>query len=277
MPWREFIIKASGKDGHRHYNVCNMPNRSFTTVFWNVWFYAQDGRRDNGTKLLSRLEELIKSHDPDVFGLNEVLVNRHDGSSPVIEFLKRHEYYCHFAPFSPTDANWMVGNLMATRKKPVKISDHVLGNDAQAARRGFTNCTIKAISVDLKYGPITITAIVNYLCSLYPLDWTTHIKHRKNYEKVVNSVNNKNLIIGGDFNETKYMLPWLRLPNEFKRKTGSLINPTWRLNGKRSQIGFANYDNVVYRESGNLKLKSFKVLPRSPSDHSPLLAIFEIE
>jgi endonuclease/exonuclease/phosphatase family metal-dependent hydrolase len=254
-----------------------MTKESLTIIFWNSWYYVQNGKLDHGQKLLARLDRLITEHSPDIFGLNEVVVNRHDKSSPVISFLKKNRYHCYFAEFSPIDENWAVGNLMATKQKPLHISDHILGADSQAARRGYPGHSVKAISADLKCGQIIITVVLNYMCSLYPYDWSTHYKHRKNYEGLVDKIANQNLIIGGDFNETKYMLPWLHLPKYLKRKTGSLINPTWRLNGKKAHLAFANYDNVVYREDGGLRLRSFKVLQRTPSDHSPLLAVFDIK
>ena len=254
-----------------------MAKETITAIFWNTWFYVQNGRRDNGTELVKRLADLIYQHNPDVFGLNEVVVNRHDKSSPVISFLEKQKYHCYFANFSPVDDNWAVGNLLAAKYKPLHVSEHILGADSQAARRGYPGCSVKAISADLEYGPTTVTIVLNYMCSLYPYDWAIHYEHRKNYERLVGKITNRNLIIGGDFNETKYMLPWLRLPKHLKRKTGSLTNPTWRLNGKRAHLAFANYDNVVYCEDGSLKLKSFNVLHRTPSDHSPLLAVFEIK
>lgn len=260
-----------------HYTIGNMAKPTVTAIYWNVWYYSQDGRLDDGTKLTKRLERLISSCSPDVIGLNEVVINRHDKSSPVMGFLKEKRYHCYFAEFSPINDNWAVGNLRATKQKPLQVSEHILGADSQAARRGYPGCNVKAISADLKHGPITITIMLNYMCSLYPYDWGVHHKHRKKYESVVGKISNRNLIIGGDFNETKYMLPWLRLPKYLKRKTGSLTNPTWRLNGKKAHLVFANYDNVVYREDGHLSLRSFKVLQRSPSDHSPLLAVFDIK
>ncbi len=251
--------------------------RTLTIIFWNTWFHVQNGQRDNGQQLLRRLGYLIQEHEPDVLGLNEVLVSRHDGSSPVIDYLKSNGYFCHFAVISSIDADWLVGNLFASKNKPVSITEHVLGIDTQARRRGYDNCDVKAIQGTIRIGDASITILVNYLCSLLPADWGTHIAHRRNYEKLVGSIKNKNLIVGGDFNETKYMLPWLRLPRHLQRKTGTLFNPTWRLNGQKKYLAFANYDNMLYRKDGQLKLHTFKVLNRQPSDHAPLLAVFEVQ
>lgn len=253
-----------------------MKKEGLTIVFWNVWFYTQNGRRDNGHKLTERLEALITEYKPAVFGLNEVLVRRSDNYSQVIDFLAGHGYSCHFAPISPTDDEWLVGNLLASKLKPQSITDHVLGPDTQAMRRGFPDCTVKAIKAEFVINKTAITVVVNYLCSLLPVDWGTHLVHRKHYEQLLASFNTKNLVVGGDFNETKYMLPWLKLPSHLKRKTGTALNPTWRLNGQKRYLAFANYDHVLYSHRGNLRLQTFQVLDRQPSDHAPMLAVFEV-
>lgn len=250
--------------------------KEITTIFWNVWFNMQNGRYDNGELLRLRLKKLIDTYDPDAFGLNEVLVDRHTGLSRLKKFLEHRGYNCYFAEISPTDDKWLVGSLLATKDKPLKISKHPLGPDTQAARRGFKGCTVKALEADLQYGDFRVTLLLVYMSSLLPADWGTHILHRKKFDSLLKSINNNNLIIGGDFNETKYMLPWLMLPKHLKRRTGTWLNPTWRLQAKKRYLGFANYDNIIYCDEANLKLKEFRVLDRAPSDHAPLLAIFKI-
>lgn len=253
-----------------------MSSRTITVIFWNVWERSQNGIHGDSTKLCNRLDDLIEQYNPDVFGFNEILVNRDTGSSPVLDHLKQQGYQIHFAPCSPMSSKWMIGNAFVSKQKPLKTIEHILGKDTQASRqRGYKGHYVKAIEAHVKVGDETISIIVNYLSSLLPLDWATHIKHRRAFEGILKTLEHKSVIAGGDFNETKYMLPWLRLPKHLKRKTGTLHNPTWRLNGQKRQVAFANYDNLVYSVDSVLRLRTFKVLPRQPSDHSPLLGVFE--
>ena len=112
--------------------------------------------------------------------------------------------------------------------------------------------------------------------SISPLDWAAHRKHRRSYEQMVSGLWDQNSIIGGDFNEPKYLLPWLRVPHYLEHRTGSLCNPTWRWNGSARMLASANYGHLLWTNDGDLTLREFKVLPRQPSDHAPLLGIFEV-
>lgn len=254
-----------------------MANANITVIFWNIWEQVQSGRRDDGSKLLARFDQLIATHDPDVFGLNEVLVHRQTNVSPVLDYFKKHGYKTHFAPFSPMSDTWMIGSALVTKQKPTKLVDHQLGPDTQANKaRGYQGYHVKAIEAHLRFGGEDVAIVVNYLAALFFMNWTTHIRHRRSYERVLENVAHKSVIIGGDFNETKYMTPWLRMPRHLQRRTGSVRNPTWRWNGQRRRFALANYDNILWTKQGKLHLEEFKVLPRTPSDHSPLLGIFSI-
>jgi len=254
-----------------------MANAELTIIFWNLWERAQSGRRDDGTKLKQALDRLVDTYDSDIFGLNEVLVDRQTGESPILDHLKSRGYHTHFAPFSPMSDKWMIGSAFVAKHKAHKILDHKLGPDTQADKqRGYPGHHVKAIEAHMKLGGEDVTIVVNYLAALVPLNWLTHVTHRGAYEKVLGAIEHQNIIVGGDFNETKYMLPWLRMPKYLHHRTGSLHNPTWRWDGQRRKVAQANYDHMVWTKQSNLQLKRFEVLPRHPSDHAPLLGIFEV-
>lgn len=254
-----------------------MPKNQLTVIFWNVWAWSQDGRRGDGSQLRNAIDELIKKYDPDIFGFNEILVDMNTGKSPVLDHMKTKGYFVHHSPFSPMTKPWMTGNAYVSKRKPTHITDHILGKDYQAERfRGHKDCYVKAIEAHTKVAGQDIAIIVPYLQALMPRDWGVHIKHRRAYEKVMADVPHQNLIIGGDFNETKYMLPWLRLPKHLGRRTGTFRKPTWRWDGQRRKVARANYDHLVWNKDSNLRLKHFEVLPSYPSDHTPLLGVFEV-
>src|SRR6185436_7052361 len=99
----------------------------FTVIFWNIWEAVQCGRIDDGTFLKQRLEQLIDEYDPDYFGLNEVLVDKQTGSSPVLDFFKSKGYYTHFTEFSPIHETWMIGSTLISKQKPSTVVEHPLG------------------------------------------------------------------------------------------------------------------------------------------------------
>lgn len=246
-------------------------------MYWNIWLELQNGKRDNGDRLNHRFNELISSHNPDFFGLNELVVNTKTGRSVVKELLEDNGYTVHFVPFSNISPNLVVGSALAYKNKPRTIMNFVLGPDTQALRRGFPEQSVSLIHGDFMVDGIPVTIIVNYLGNLIPLDWGTHIIHRRNFNQYLAQLSSKNIIIGGDFNEPKYLWTWRKLPKRFSRHTGSFFNPTWKLLGKGSAPLQANYDYLLHTHSGRLVLKRFEVLDRHPSDHSPLLAIFSLK
>ncbi|HSX32329.1 MAG TPA: hypothetical protein VLF43_03640 [Candidatus Saccharimonadales bacterium] len=82
-------------------------------------------------------------------------------------------------------------------------------------------------------------------------------------------------IIGGDFNQFKFMPRMWGAKSIYHRATGTLFNPTWRLIGKIPLVQ-ANYDNIFWTKCDTLQLEEFKVLGRHPSDHAPLIARFAL-
>ncbi len=234
---------------------------------------VQNGQRDDGKQLINKLTLLINIYKPEFFGLNEVLINTKTQESPVISFLENNGYNVHFTPFSPLSKVWMIGSLLASKQQPLSIREHIQGPDTQAARRGYKGFSVKTIEGKFKFDGEDLYVVVNYLGNLIPLDWGTHITHRRNFNRFLKTIGSKNIIIGGDFNEPKYMWTWLGLNKRLKRKTGNLWNPTWRLNGKLRNIFFANYDYILY-SSKNLSLTNFNVADRQPSDHAPIVGEF---
>lgn len=248
----------------------------FSIIYWNVWLATQDGTKGDSDELLKVLGDIIDEHSPDAFGLNEVLVDAKTGVSPILDHLTNLGYETYFCLFSPHNEQWLIGSAFASKRKPIKIKEHILGNDSLAEQRGYKGYSVRLIEANIILDGTEITVMTNYLMALFPRSWTAHVSHRRSYEKIVNNTKNKYLIIGGDFNEPKYSLPWLRLNHNYKRLTGSFFNPTWRWNGKKERLIRANYDNIVYRKNEDVLLKDFRVLDRKPSDHAPLLAIFAI-
>jgi endonuclease/exonuclease/phosphatase (EEP) superfamily protein YafD len=253
-----------------------MAKTGYTIIYWNTWFEMQDGSRGDGTSINQRLGKLIVEYSPDAFGLNEVFANTKTGESPLLEFLKKAGYNTHFCEFGQTANGWSVGSALATRQKLKRVVNHQYGPNTQSRRRLFKNHASRLIEGRVDIGGTEITILVNHFCALNPVDFRTHIRQRRGYRQIITNINSKNLIIGGDYNETKYMLSWPRTPKSLERKTGNLRQPTWRFNGKRRYLVMANLDNIFYLTTGRLNLQGFQVLDRWPSDHSPLLARFEI-
>jgi len=254
-----------------------MPKNKLTIIYWNIWLELQNGKRDDGAQLIQRFNELVSSHNPDFFGLNEVVIHTKTGKSTVIDFFKNQGYGVHFVPFSNISTDLVVGSALAYKIKPKAIRSYELGPDTQALRRGFPNQSVSLIHGDFLVGGTPITIIVNYLGNLIPLDWGTHVTHRKNFNQYLARLDQQNIVIGGDFNEPKYLWTWRKLPQHFTRHTGTIINPTWKLLGKNYAPLQANYDYVLHTTKNALRLKKFEVLNRYPSDHSPLLAVFNIK
>lgn len=252
-----------------------MKAANFTIIYWNTWYEMQNGKRDDGTLVCGKLDALIKNYSPAVFGLNEVFVHA-NGRSPVNDYLMSINYHIHFVPIVTLQNGSMIGSTFASKHKPTKVVDHILAGETPSNTKWYKDYKAQLIETELRIGDCRVTILVNHLRVLIMKDWRVHIKQRKSYEAIVKNIENTNLIIGGDFNETKYMLPWWRTPKHLKRKTGSFYNPTWRPNGKKRLLLFANYDHMLYAANGRLTLKQFSVLGRRPSDHAPLLGQFEI-
>ncbi len=257
-----------------------MQQSDFTIIYWNTWFDMQDGRRGNGSLVCDRLQKLIDTYQPDALGLNEVYCQGDYKDASAVKCLEANDYHVYFAPVvSATTSNgeFLTGNVFASKQKPASITDCAFGQNAKSRISWYTDYTPNIIEAKLEINGQLITVLTTHLGVMVPADIITHIKHRRSYNRLIDSYDTKNLIIGGDFNELKYMPPWLHLPSHLKRKTGNLWHQTWLLNARQSSILRGNMDNLIYSTAGNLKLTDFKVLKRYPSDHTPLLGQFRVQ
>ena len=249
--------------------------KPFSVLFWNVWVESQ--MLDTKLRLVkARLDDIIAEHNPDTLGLNEVLADE-NGKSALLEHLKSQGYHTFFAPFSPERNGQFGGSALVSRAEPKSIAFHELGPDKYGAIRGFPGHTIKLIQASLPHGRQQVNVVVNYLAHLVPWNWSTHIKHHKAFRKLMQAGElQKATIIGGDFNQFKFMHRMWGAKSLYNRATGTLFHPTWKLAGKIPIIQ-ANYDNIFWTKCGTINLDTFKVLERHPSDHAPLIARFNLQ
>jgi endonuclease/exonuclease/phosphatase family metal-dependent hydrolase len=249
--------------------------KPFTTLFWNVWVESQ--MADARLMLLrGRLDEIINTHQPDALGLNEVMADA-NGSSPLLKHLESLGYHTFFAPFSPERNGLFSGSALVSRAKPSSIRFHELGPDKYGAIRGFPGHTVKLIQAQLPHGKQQVNFVVNYLAHLVPWNWPTHLTHHKAFRNLMRAPElQKTTIIGGDFNQLKFMPRMWGAKSLYHRATGSLFHPTWKLLGKIPIIQ-ANYDNIFWTKCGTINLEEFRMLDRHPSDHTPLVARFNVE
>jgi endonuclease/exonuclease/phosphatase family metal-dependent hydrolase len=253
------------------------PTEPFSAIFWNVWVESQltPGKVQS---LCARFDDLIDKHKPDVFGLNEVLSHNGQELPPLLEHLQKRGYRTFFAPFSPESSGHFSGSAFASKIDPISIAVHELGPDKYGARRGHPGHTIKLIQARLLHAGVPVNIVVNYLAHLMPYNWAMHLKHHRAFRGVVRAPELQSAtIIGGDFNQFKFMPRLWGARSLYDRATGTFLHPTWRLLGGKLPILQANYDNVFWTKCGKLLLKEFQVLDRNPSDHTPLLASFVIK
>lgn len=256
--------------------MVNMSNSTqLTILFWNVWMETQFTATAR-IKLFEYLDKTLTAHNPTVIGINEVIYDETLERSFLLEYFESKGYHTHFTPFSPITKRYTIGSGFMSKTAPSVLNEHVLGPDLPAQRRGFTGCEVKAIEATLPVGKTDITIMVGYLAHLVPLNWHVHQQHYRRLHKLLSDERfNKNFILVGDLNEPKYHPNIMRLSKRFKRKTGTFFSPTWRLHGKRQLLARANYDNVLWSETG-LELQDFQILKGHPSDHAPLMAAFKV-
>lgn len=256
-------------------NNASVTSKPLTTLFWNVWVESQQAP-ERLQLLKNRFDHIIANHKPDVFGLNEVMADK-DGNSPLLNYLEKQGYHVFFAPFSPENNGQYSGSALASREKPTKILHHDLGPDKYGAIRGFPGHTIKLIQANLPHGKHNVNIVVNYLAHLVPWNWPAHIGHHRSFRRLMRAPElQTGTIIGGDFNQFKFMPHMWGAKSLYHRATGTLLRPTWKLAGKIPIIQ-ANYDNIFWTKCGKVELQEFEILDRHPSDHTPLVAKFIVE
>lgn len=250
--------------------------KPFNALFWNVWVDSQIAD-DKLQVMQGRLDHIITHYDPDVLGLNEVMADE-NGNSKLLKHLEEQGYTTFFAPFSPERNGQFSGSALASRVKPQSIAAHELGPDNDAAIRGYPGHTVKLIQAKLPHGDSHVNVVVNHLAHLVPWNIPVHLMHHREFLKLVGTPElQRTTIIGGDFNQFKFMPYMWGADSLYHRATGTFLNPTWRLLGGKLPILQANYDNIFWTKCGTLQLEEFEVLDRHPSDHTPLVARFTVE
>jgi endonuclease/exonuclease/phosphatase family metal-dependent hydrolase len=251
--------------------------KPFSAIFWNVWVESQL-TADKVQKLCDRFDEIIAKHKPDVFGLNEVL--SHDGQAqpPLLKHLESKGYRTFFAPFSPEGTGHFGGSAFATRLSgSLDVTVHELGPDKYGSWRGHHGHTVKLIHAQVMHHDLPVHIVVNYLAHLMPYNWPAHLKHHRAFRSLMRAPElQAGTIIGGDFNQFKFMPRLWGAKSLYDRATGTLLHPTWRLNGHSFSLR-ANYDNIFWTKCGKLLLQDFRVLERAPSDHAPLFVSFLVK
>ena len=225
----------------------------------------------------ARLDNIIAEHSPDVFGLNEVMADA-NGTSKLLKHLEKQGYRTFFAPFSPERNGHFSGSALVTRAEPSTIDYHDLGPDKYGAIRGFPGHTIKLIQAKLPHGNRHVNVVVNYLAHLVPWNIAAHLTHHRAFRKLMSAPElQATTIIGGDFNQFKFMPRMWGAKSLYHRATGTLLHPTWKLAAGKIPFIQANYDNIFWTKCGTLQLEEFKILDRHPSDHTPLIARFTVD
>lgn len=246
----------------------------FSTLFWNVWADSQLDEAKHG-KLRARFEDIISTYKPSAIGLNEVVAD-HAGQAPLLKHLEKLGYHTFFAPFSPEKNGHFSGSAFASLEEPLDIQYQALGPDKFGEWRGHPGHTVKLIQAKLPHYGHRINVVVNYLAHLMPYNWTTHLVHHRTFRDLMRApALQKATIIGGDFNQFKFMPRLWKARQHYHRATGTLLNPTWKWKGKVPLIQ-ANYDNIFWTKCGTINLEEFRVLDRHPSDHTPLIARFTV-
>lgn len=248
----------------------------FTALFWNVWVESQIA--DTKLRLMqARLDRIIAEHQPDVLGLNEVMAEP-SGNSKLLKHLEKQGYKTFFAPFSPERNGHFSGSAFVSREEPHHIAAHDLGPDKYGAIRGYPGHTVKLIQAKIPHEGRHVNVVVNYLAHLVPWNVPAHLTHHRQFRKLMRAPElQATTIIGGDFNQFKFMHHFWGAKSLYHRATGTFFRPTWKLLGGKIPILQANYDNIFWTKCGTLQLQDFKILDRHPSDHTPLIAKFTVE
>ncbi len=254
-----------------------MPAATHTTgfcvIFWNVWLENQLSAAAQ-TRLIARLGTLIDEHRPDAFGLNEILQEHSKQTSEVLDYLKIRGYYTDFTDchtFKKLGRHYSFGSAIASVRTPLKVEKFSL--DTSRKRRKLLVATLP-----LANSEVAINLAVVHPTALNP----RHGGHRhyaqiKALRRIMSkpAISNR-LIMGGDLNEFSWMPHFWLDQAHFDHKTGDFHNPTWRWRSSPILPVRANLDHLFWNKDGLIALKSFEVLDRKPSDHSPLLARFTI-
>jgi endonuclease/exonuclease/phosphatase (EEP) superfamily protein YafD len=158
--------------------------------------------------------------------------------------------------------------------------DVTLGENRLARRQEYMGRSVKAITTKLVLpNNKKVGLVVAHPLCLFPRNLLVHYQATYNLRRLLRTDEfSKDTIIGGDFNEPSFM------PRSFKNttskilnfKTGSIAQPTWRLNASHRTLIRANLDQLYWTKKGSLQLTGFEIIDSGISDHKPLLATFEV-
>ena len=252
----------------------------FTILFWNIWLNNQLQGPEKSNEILLEIKKIIKLYQPDCIGLNEVLRHNQTDIPFVVKFISSFGYkYYYYAPSSPITKDWLIGCAIISKLPLNNIEEILLGYDYPAKKRGYNECTVKAIAAQVtisnnKIGIITAHPIYLSLSTI-----KSHYKHTKTLISFLKRKDfSVNTIIGGDFNEPRLMpKSFTQATKKFlNHKTGNILNPTWQYQASNTTPLRTNLDKIFWTKKGTLKLENFYVIKSKVSDHKPLLAIFNL-
>jgi endonuclease/exonuclease/phosphatase family metal-dependent hydrolase len=230
-------------------------------------------------RLINELTNIVNTYKPDIIGLAEVVKSSPSNKSSILETLSSLGYHCHFTVASPKSDKYLYGTAFCTKNEPVSINELELGPDLPAIKRGYPGYRRKVISAEYRLSDKQNLRIIT--AHMLPLDYYSLISHHRDVcklESFIRSGDVTNTIAIGDFNEPAHLMP-LSFKNKVKdimnRKTGTLLNPTWRFGARRYALIKANADHLYYPKNCPLKLAEFKTMECKCSDHCPIFAVFE--
>ena len=256
----------------------NLPdNRFLTTMFWNVWFDLQNGKRGDGEAIFVKLEKLIREYQPDVIGLNEIFRVNPTTESVAERVLKSHGYNTYFDYLITAKDGSLIGSVIASRLDIEEVMSLTFAEDSPASFNWYQSYRPTALRLRIRQQEKSVQIIVPHFPVILPKDLFVHRRQRKAFNKLLEKIGTRNTIIGGDFNEYKSLFRLFGKPEGFGVVAGSLLKPTWRLNAAKRTLVAAAVDYVLYDKKNDLKLKSSHIVDGRPSDHSPLIVKFEVK
>lgn len=240
-------------------------------IFWNTWF-DNELKKSESNQVCERLGELIDRHQPDFFGLSEILWNQATNSSRVLDYLESRGYHTHFTNFHDLDKQYIFGSGIASLAEPLDIGEYSL-NEGQERRQ---------LSVAIM--PLASTGSSVQLAVMHPAPLPflrggrKHAEQIKTLRHLMSTLGTQErFIMGGDLNQFSWQPKLWLDKTHFEHKTGSWAHPTWRWRGHAGIPVRASLDHIFWSKDPSVTLRSFEVLDRKPSDHSPLLARFTIK
>lgn len=253
-----------------------------TTLYWNVWLDNHIVSEERRRAVWHRLEELIDEYQPDAIGLNEVVTDDEKQPAPIMKVVEKQGFTAKYLPNIPLPDGKYMGNVLASKHPLLDYRLIDIGPNVVAEYHdGFKNRRVIHLlaTIRLKPGYEFSFAVIHQL-PLYPRAIIEHYYQQPPLAKAVSSPDLiQPVVFGGDFNELKYMPRsfYSTVKSAFHRKTGTYLQPTWLAYAIPWSPVRANYDHVYWsRNSDLIKLKSFKIVKDHPSDHAPLVAVFEL-